>query len=83
MEDDVEEDAVLRRDELDVTGAAASEAEELSRVDLRDCAAMLLQVGLRDGCVTMDRQGVARSICVVERNQQFVRNVAGRSVRSC
>ena len=52
VKEDVEVEAVLRLDELDEVRSAASEAEEPSRVGLR-CAAMLLQVRLCEGGMTV------------------------------
>lgn len=67
VEEDVEEEeAVFLLDELDGARSAASkEADSLSRVDLRDCAGMLLQTCKYGGGEMMKDEGVSRSICGV------------------
>lgn len=66
VEEEVEEEeaAVFLLEEVDGTRSATSdEADELSRVDLRDCAGMLPQVSMCGGNVIIQGYGVKRSIC--------------------
>lgn len=62
IEEEEEEDAFFRLDEPSVIGSAASVDEALSRVDLRECAAILLHVSMFEAGVTVERKDEARSI---------------------
>ena len=72
VEEEEEEDAFFRLDELSVLGSTASVDEALSRVDLRECAAILLHVSMFTIDVTVEREDEARSICEREKSSKLV-----------